>query len=236
MVRWLVRAAGVAVVLVAGSPAAAQDRVLGLLSLPEVFGNGACDRFTPSDVVLHAGPDSLPAIGRIRVDRYWTFHDGGGCEGLVVNVHRTGTSGVRPFPTREQGYEEPAAVVLDQRGQWFKVRLADGAAWLLAASRDEFRSLESLLADGATYLTEAAIGPLVSVPGGVARTGASSVAAERAVQVNEFRQVDGTLWLRIEVLRESPCVAADPPVIDRGWIRAHAASGEPTVWFRSRGC
>ena len=36
----------------------AQDRVNGLLSLPEVFGNGPCDRFTPREVLLCTAPES----------------------------------------------------------------------------------------------------------------------------------------------------------------------------------
>ena len=32
--------------------AARQDKLIGLLSLPEVFGAGACDKFTPAAVPL----------------------------------------------------------------------------------------------------------------------------------------------------------------------------------------
>ena len=38
------------------APAAAQDTVLGLLSLPDVFGNGPCHAFEPAPISLYAAP------------------------------------------------------------------------------------------------------------------------------------------------------------------------------------
>ena len=67
----------------------AQDRVIGLLSLPDVFGAGPCERFVPREVALYSAPDTLRQVGSIRVDRHWTFPLDGGCEGLKVGVHLT---------------------------------------------------------------------------------------------------------------------------------------------------
>jgi hypothetical protein len=228
-----------AVLVLACAPAAwAQDQVLGLLSLPEVFGSGACDKFTPAEITLYAAPDSEPAVGSIRVDQYWTFYAAGGCEGLMVNVHRAGTGGVGELPTREYEYEAPAAIVLQRRGSWFKIRLVDGAAWLMASQRDEYFPLERLLTDGLTYLTDASDGVLASSPGVEGREALRErVVSGRPVRVVEFRQVDGRLWVHIDVMSHSICESAvDPSVTARGWLPAHAASGEPTVWFFSRGC
>jgi hypothetical protein len=57
------------------------------------------------------------------------------------------------------------------------------------------------------------------------------------VRVVEFRRVDDRLWVRVEVLSHSICESTQEPAITaRGWMRAHAPSGEPTIWFYSRGC
>ena len=38
-------------------------------------------------------------------------------------------------------------------------------------------------------------------------------------------------------LSHSICQSAEAPTVTaRGWVPAHAGSGEPTVWFFSRGC
>ena len=50
------------------APASAEERVRGLLSLPEVFGSGACATFTPEDVALHASPNDGKPFGFIHVE------------------------------------------------------------------------------------------------------------------------------------------------------------------------
>jgi hypothetical protein len=63
--------------------------VIGLLALPEVFGEGPCRPFAPREVPLYAQPRDLRPVARIQVDRPWSFLTDGGCEGLQVRVHPT---------------------------------------------------------------------------------------------------------------------------------------------------
>ena len=220
--------------LLLAQPSGAQDRVIGLLTLPEVFGAEVCSRFTPEGVAIHAEPNGA-RIGTIEVDQYLSFAAHGGCEGLQVRVHKG--SARAELPTREHGYEEPAAIVLAQQGRWFKIRLEDGAAWINASPRDEFKSLTVLFDQALTAITEHVTGRLRSTPGG-AEIG-SHLKADQSVNVREVRQVGAAQWLNVEVLDFSPCtvpVGKEPQVIARGWMPAHAESGEPTVWFSSRGC
>jgi hypothetical protein len=215
----------------------AQDRVLGLLALPEVFGQGACDGFTPEELQLFAQPDAGPVVGRIRVDEYWTFHDVGGCAGLKVNVHNAAGQPIHPLPAEEYGYEQPGAVVLEQRGRWFRIRLADGAAWVRASARAEYYPLQRLLADSLAYLTKSWDRQLAESVGGVGRSSQGLVEAEPSVRVIGFRQQSGQLWVQVEVLSHSGCESADGPrVTARGWLPAHSKSGERSIWFHARGC
>ena len=224
------------------APARGADQVLGLLSLPEVFGSGPCDKFTPAQIPLYSSPDARQVVGTIRVDQYWTFHSVGGCEGLKVSVHQEGSRQVSELPTREYEYEAPAAIVLQQRAPWFRVRLQDGAAWVRASKLDAYIPLQSLLTDSLTHLTEAWDGRLASSPGTALRASAGREVRPVARQLTDaritgFRLIGDQLWVNVEVLSESRCTsAAEPKVIARGWLPAHAASGEPAVWFFSRGC
>src|SRR5687767_14007031 len=104
------------------APAQGADQVIGLLSMPESFGSGPCDKFTPAQIPLYSSPDSRQVVGTIRVDQYWTFHSVGGCEGLKVSVHQAKSGQVSELPTREYEYEAPAAIVLQRRAPWFKER------------------------------------------------------------------------------------------------------------------
>ena len=224
--------------LACASSAGAQDRVLGLLTLPEVFGNGACDRFSPQELPLRATPDGAP-VGVIRVVRNWSHDPNGGCEGLEVAVRQRDGAREQPLPTKEYQYEAPAAIVLEQRGRWFRLRLATGSAWVPASSRDVFHPLEQLYEDALTYLTPDWNKQLADAPGGRGRT--ATMPADRAeplVRVLGSRRSGGQLWLQVEVMSHSTCEdhRNEPKAIDRGWVPAHSPSGQPSIWFFSRGC
>lgn len=223
-----------AIVVSSAAAVSAQDRVIGLLTLPEVFGSEVCSPFTPEPIPIHVAPDGA-RIGSIEVDRHWSFAPHGGCEGLEVRVHKG--SARAELPTREHGYEEPAAIVLSQQGRWFRIRLSDGAAWLLATPRDVFKPLAELFDQAPTSTTEHFTGRLRNAPGGASI--GDRFTGNQSVRVLEVRQVGAAQWLHVEVLDYSPCtvpVGREPQVVGRGWLPAHAESGEPTVWFSSRGC
>jgi hypothetical protein len=222
--------------LPASALAQQQTRVVGLLALPEVFGNGACDRFTPQDVPLYGAPDSARIIGLIRVDEGWTASSNGGCEGLRVGVHMTGTAASEPLPTNEYSYEEPGAIVLESRDGWFQIRLATGSAWVRSCPRDRFHPLEQLLLAGLTYLTEAwdgRLAPSAAAPSRPARIETRS--SQPSVRIVRSQRIRGELWFDLEVIT-SPCEDPNVKALDRGWVPAHTMSGEPVIWFYSRGC
>ncbi len=47
--------------------------VVGLLPLPEVFGNEPCEQFRPKDLEIFSAANESSRIGRIYVSRPWTF-------------------------------------------------------------------------------------------------------------------------------------------------------------------
>lgn len=229
-------------VLLLAMPAAAsaQDRVLGLLRLPEVFGNGPCAPFEPRVVTLHAEPGGKP-VATIQVDRNWSFAPHGGCEGLQVSVHQGDAR--TELPIREYDYEAPAAIVLEQRGPWFRIRMGGGAsAWVETPLAERFLSFESLLEEFAsvTFIADGFAGALASAPAGTVAGGSGArVTPGRPVRVIESRTLAERTWLHVEILSHSICDAAaggPPEATAHGWLPAHADSGETTVWFSSRGC
>jgi hypothetical protein len=217
---------------------ATQDRVVGLISLPQVFGDHPCAVYVPSEVVLYAEPDSAHSLGVIRVAQPWTMHENGGCAGLRVVVHLESAESAAVLPTLEYGYETPAAVVLDQHDDWFRIRLADGAAWIRGDSANLFMDLEDLLAENLTYIAEPDGKGLSSVPGSTDRNiGTDLLSTGRSVELLDSRRMNGELWLKVAVHNHSPCISPeDLATVAEGWLPAHSQTGEPTVWFYSRGC
>ena len=218
-------------------PALAQERVIGLLAVPEVFGQGPCDRYTPRRVVLRASPEG-PIVATVLVVKPWTHHSNGGCAGLEVGVKAPQSETVQPLPTEEYAYEEPGAVVLERRGQWFRVRLERGSAWLEASAQDGFYGLERLFEDRLTYLTQAWDGKVAVSPGAAGRSVTlAGLAANQPVRVRRASREAGQLWFLIDIMSHSICVGnGEPTVVDQGWVPAHGKAHETTIWFYSRGC
>jgi hypothetical protein len=61
-----------------------------------------------------------------------------------------------------------------------------------------------------------------------------------AVSIKEVRSVGNTLWIRVDVFYDSECVRLlenledqPRPVVASGWMRAHAADGNPALWFET---
>jgi hypothetical protein len=237
------RALLVAAVILAAllaSPALAQERVLGLLALPGVFGEGPCKPFEPASPTLYHDAGATRVLGIIQVDQMWSFAPHGGCEGLEVSVHEGAARS--ELPTREYDYEAPGAIVLDRRGGMFKIRLSGGrSAWVMSPA-ERFMSYESLLEEfvGVTFFTDAYEGALRPAPGATVANQPTVVGKPgQPARVIETRRIADRLWLRVEVLSHSVCTAAaggPPETVGEGWLPAHAANGEPAVWFASRGC
>jgi hypothetical protein len=229
-----------ALIVAAMAAQAGGERILGLLALPGVFGEGPCKPFEPRALTLYGDAGATRVIGTIEVDQEWSFAPHGGCEGLEVSVHQDGKR--IELPTREFEYEAPAAVVVDRRGEMYKIRIGGGgAAWIMSPP-NRFMSFESLLEEftGVTFFTDKFNGQLRAAPG---LTVANRVFAQarpgQPARVIETRRIADRLWLHVEVFNHSLCDAAaqgPPESVARGWVIAHADDGEPAVWFASRGC
>ena len=81
--------------LPASAVAQQRTRVVGLLALPEVFGNGPCDRFTPQDVPLYSAPEPGRIVGVIRLDKASTPQSNGGCDALTKAGRLRATAAVK---------------------------------------------------------------------------------------------------------------------------------------------
>jgi hypothetical protein len=114
-------------------------------------------------------------------------------------------------------------VVRDRRDDWFQVVLAEETegeptpAWVQASPIWRFHAVTSE-AERRRVATDAwgQDNPDVRILG--------------------TRRIGEVLWVEVEVLNHSFCTGQTPVVLERGWIPAHASSGEVNVWYSSRGC
>lgn len=225
----------VAALIIHMASAFAEAPIVGLLTLPELFGHGPCEQFSPKVIPLYSVSESEQAVGVIRVDQFWRFAAVGGCEGLIVNVHNKADGSVSLLDTQEFDYESPAAVVLEQHNDWFKLRTADGPVWIQATPQAKYHSLASLLQKRLSYITPASAGHIFTRPGGSDIS--ASVSGETSVSVVKSTNVDDKLWLYVQVMSHSICDPSEKPdVVLQGWMPAYTPAGQLNLWFYARGC
>lgn len=223
----------------AAAPPDARAGAIGLLQLPDVYGTEPCQRFRPAPVRVHPQPGATAVLGEIRTARHWTYPPEGGCTGLRVEFVPTGGQG-RELPAQEFAAEQPAAIVLEQRGDWYRVRLPDGSGWLHAMPRDDYGPLLALLRRDLDGFTDRAGTTLRREPSAAAEVIWSGVPECAVPRVRDSREATGPgTWLEVEFERD-PCCADDAPVLPaepvRGWVPLYRADGVPSVWFAARGC
>lgn len=221
------------------SAALAQERVIGLLDLPAIFGKTVCEPVAPRPVTLHAGPQGL-TVGTLVVLTPWTREPNGGCSGLTVGVQQGMSARVEPLQTMEHSYEEPGAIVLGKRGNWYRVKLGKGAAsaWLESSAADGFYDLPRLFEDRLTYLTRAWNGRVSASPGRrarIAKVPPLSHGQNVPIRVHRVSRDALGLWFLIDIM-SGGCDGNEPTILDSGWVPAYGVSADTTIWFYSRGC
>lgn len=168
---------------------------------------------------------------------------------LTIYTRPDSDSNVLAVITSPQAIDEAAfssetagAVVYARERGFFLIRTSRGVGWLSPHNAGSFHSLETLLEDRElTYLTAAWDGFMSASPGGANRNRVTSRLPDgneaRDVRVKRLRTVKAKLWVELEVISHTFCESNEPPTIQaRGWIRAHDATGAPTVWFHPGGC
>jgi hypothetical protein len=131
---WLLTSCGLT------TAAGAQDRVIGLLTLPQVFGAEPCVPFTPRPIPLFASPNESKPVAHIRVDKDWTFHEDGDCTPVDVRTYQPDRPAIA-LPTRAYDGERRAALVVDRRGEWFCIQTGIGPLWLRGSRDNRFFEL-----------------------------------------------------------------------------------------------
>jgi hypothetical protein len=213
------------------------EQIIGLLTVPQVFGSSPCEKFKPRSMPVFSTFGSGKSIAVLRVDKIWTFPNEGGCEGLDVRVHRYGNPAIENLPSKEYEYEKsPAVVVYEKRNNWYRIQLENWSGWILASTENKFLSLIELLTSHTPYLTSAWDGRVWESP----NKGAKHVTGAKpgiAVRVFTSKSVDGKLWIEIQLPVEDDCGKRDSTITPmQGWVPAHSKSGDTALWFNSRGC
>lgn len=143
--------------------------------------------------------------------------------------------------SREVGYEVPAAVVYAKLPGWYRVRSAGGRfGWIEAEGSHTWFPYAELPVRRLAYLTSAwsglawpEAGAGIPVRIDISAAGAD---AEYPVEVLESIEIGGMPFFRVEILGADPCSGEARKVRAAGWVPGYGRTGEPNVWYYSRGC
>lgn len=146
-------------------------------------------------------------------------------------------SRIEALETREAGYELAAAAVYGRSSFGYRVQLTDGRfGWIDEAHGGTWFDYAKLPVSRLSYLTSSWPGFLWPEPGAGLPMRTRARRAETPVNVLQHTRVGGSLWFYVERLSTSPCDSSAATPLERGWVPAYGADGQPTVWFYSRGC
>ena len=221
-----------------------EERVVGLLEVPEILGEVECKDFKPRSLSFYASPSKAqPAAGTIEARPYRPPEDPD-CYFPKVVVRRAAVrTSEEELPNEEVGYEMKAAVVYERNGRWFRIALSKGSGWIEREGTMEFLPYPAGLVsdDHLTYLRQDWDGTLWSTPGT-----ASAAPAPRGWQVYRARNlpirvlatrtVGSDVWIQIRFETDEVCGRTLEGVTPlQGWIPAYREKAT-SVWFHSRGC
>src|SRR5262245_27303090 len=217
-----------------------RERVVGLLSLPEIVGDG-CGPTQPASTTLYAGPAATTeSVGSIIFRVADRQPDGGSCGSAQLLVQVAGGAD-EELPVDEVSYEIPAAIVYEQSGTWFRVALQRGSAWITRTDSNDFQSYPDLLKERLAYVRKGWAARLWQAPGQgpgtrIPTAWSRYLADNIPVEVLDVQRVNGVSWIRVRLQTEScgETLAGVEPAT--GWIPAYQTSGRPAVWFYARGC
>ena len=139
------------------------------------------------------------------------------------------------LPSLEYGYEEKGAIILEQRKDWYRIKLATGSGWVKASFTNKMLPLELLLLSHISAFSDSWDGLVFDSPEGVSSK--LTLQDFTAVKVLGNESKNDNLWFKIQFPVEDSCgeVSASIEKVT-AWVPAYAKVNKPTMWFHSRGC
>ena len=209
-----------------------KERVIGLLSLPEIVGP-ECAPTEPSRANLYGGPSK----GRSAIGWIESSQD----EHCQLWVRRAENNSAEQLPADESGYETTAAIVYQRVSRWFRIALQHGSAWITRDNPNDFLSYPELLTNRLTYLREEWDGrlwgtPRASVTMPVSSTWKSYAKQKIPLTFLGVRRLGTDPWIQVRLETESCGESMEGVTPVEGWLPAYRPSGMTSVWFYSRGC
>lgn len=156
------------------------------------------------------------------------------CQISEAWITLTGTNPVKSLPVLESSYEQVAVPVFETVGDWHRIAIPAGSAWV-NGSQDglQLDAYPALMLERLAYVLDDWDGELCAAPGSQCRR--PVLPSETPLSVLATRLVNGEPWLQVEFTNFA-CGDSANAVLASGWIRAYGRDKRVSAWFYSRGC
>ncbi|HWW62331.1 MAG TPA: hypothetical protein VN181_13245 [Thermoanaerobaculia bacterium] len=207
----------------------------GLVELPLLKGGGCGDPAKLGNSIAVYDAPAGKRIANIRLDKNDPQFPS--CLGMFV-VPAGATKARGALPVAEYGYEERGAIVLNERKEWWEIRLDRGSGWIRKRDAGDIYDYDSLVIGRIAWMVPEWDGRTYAKPGDestMTKWTHRNWQRHADVDVKRSQWIGGQLWFDVEFLSDSTC-SRDPKVIGKGWVRGYTRGGLPAIDFPSRGC
>ena len=171
-----------------------------------------------------------------------------GAQDSLIGLVAVPAESLPRFEIRASSAEAMAVTVYGRNRGWYLVGTRTGGRdWLHEGVVRRYFAIENVVLNKLNYLTESwdgglrdkpesgAAGLVVALPPSLLTAG--GVRRDVPARVTEATHADDSVWLKVEILEQSPCeVTGAPRILATGWIPVWSADGKPTAWYYPRGC
>lgn len=214
-----------------------EEKIIGLLSLPQVFGDEQCEVFTPISISIFDEVEGKN-IGAIKQNE--RVNENGGCYAITaISDLNTSSRKTGRLPTKAfDADSNEAVIVLEQKHGWYKVLVSDGTGWIKPALNSKFMPIEFLLSTfGAAYLSDEWDGYIFDKPNSLFKFYQGHKVDDMDVDILGSGMYENRLWFHVKKI--APIDAVDKGKNYKevtGWVPAYSLEGDLNIWFSVYGC
>ena len=190
----------------AGAETAREQKIIGLLEIPTIFGtpdlNGPPGQVLPKKagiLKLQAEPDEKSKV--------------------IIEVMKSDD-----LMSQEHGYGERSAIAYNRKGDWFLIKSKSKMGWLAPQYAGKFHSYEDLIKNGLSYLDQNWDGRIYSSPDNPKGIDQRMPSKEKQdIKILEAKLISGRLWFQIQLI-DGRC-EGEENLGKKGWVPAYKNGG-----------
>lgn len=144
----------------------------------------------------------------------------------------------------EYNYEMAGALVYERQGKnWYKIKRHDEFFWVQGSDQYEYLPYPDILYRRLAFLITRTGIPLIRDEPDMTQAGQAVTHpvirknySEVPVEILETKEIEGTSWVKVNILENHICLGDTKTILHTGWIPAYDNKNNRNFWYYPRGC